>query len=480
MAQPQSQFDPRFAAFGGGSSASILHPAVLVAIVVVTVLTFWLPRRQAIVPLLLGILLVPCGQNLYIWGFHLYVYRILILIGWVRVLSSKPSSGKFLPGGLSTLDKVFLVWAIYRAMSVVLLFAQAGALVNQAAFLLDSLGGYFLFRSLIRNIKDVQRVVTTFAVVTLVSAVDMLIELKTGQNMFGYLGGIRLISTVRNGRIRAQGVFENPILAGSFAATVFPLFLWLWKSGKAKLAAITGAVSSCIMVFACASSTPIGAWLGSILAICLWPVRSKMRMVRWGIVVVLAALMVMMKAPIWYLLARIDFAGGSSGWNRAFLIDTFTRHIGDWWLIGTHDNVNWGWDMWDQCNQYVSEGETGGLVALSCFIAMIVICFRKVGGARRAVAGNPRKEWLYWLIGATIFAQVMAFIGVDYFDQSKFSWYLLLAIIPASTGIPLVSVPKESSVATACDPASAIVSLQNADISPEDPTAPTPCQHRFV
>ncbi len=476
----QSQYDPGFTAFGGGATSSVLHPAVLAAVIVVAVLTFLLPRRFVIVPLLLGIFLTPGGQNLYISGVHLYIYRLLILIGLVRVLSSKPSSGKFLPGGFSTLDKLFFVWAIYRALSVVLVFAQIGAAINQAAFLLDSLGGYFLFRSLIRNDKDARRVVTTFAVVALVSAVDMLIELRTGQNMFGRLGGIRLISDVRNGRIRAQGVFQHSILAGSFAATIFPLFLWLWKSGKARLAAFVGAASSSIMVFACASSTPVTAWLGGVLVVCLWPIRKKMRVVRWGIVVALAALQLVMKAPIWYLMARVDFAGGSSGWERAFLIDTFTKHIGDWWLIGTHDNVNWGWDMWDQCNQYVSEGETGGLVALGCFVAMIVICFKKIGNARKAVAGNQRKEWLFWLIGATMFTQVMAFMGVDYFDQSRFGWYVLLAMIPAATMIPRVSVARESNIAPLCDPTSTIPLPEDADvITLERSSVPTTPRHLF-
>ena len=233
MASPQSQYDPGFTAFGGGATSSVLHPAVLVALFVAAALTFVLPRKYVLVPLLLGILLIPAGQNLYIGGVHFYIYRILILLGWVRLLSSRESSWRLLPGGFSTLDKVFLVWAVYRALAVLLLFAQVSAVTNQVAFLLDSLGGYFLFRSLIRDDRDVRRVVKVFAVVAAVSAVLMLIELKTGRNLFGFMGGIRLISDVRNGRIRAQGVFQHSILAGSFGATIFPLFLWLWRRGGA-------------------------------------------------------------------------------------------------------------------------------------------------------------------------------------------------------------------------------------------------------
>jgi hypothetical protein len=460
-----SQFDPGFAAFGGGATDSVLHPAVVVSVIVVAALTFLLPRKYVIVPLLLGILATPGGQNLYIGGVHLYVYRILILVGWARLLLLRPSLGKFLPGGFSTIDKLFLVWAIYRALAVVVLFAQAGAVVNQAAFLLDALGGYFLFRFFIRDEKDVKRVVVVYAAVAAVAAVVMLVELKTGQNVLGLLGGIRLVSEIRNGRIRAQGVFEHSIIAGSFGAAAFPLFLWLWKRGKARLAAVIGAVSSTVMVFASASSTPVAAWCGSILVVCFWPFRNNMRVVRWGIVFGLVALQLVMKAPIWYLMARIDFAGGSSGWNRAYLIDMFTRHVRDWWLIGTHDNANWGWDMWDQCNQYVSEGETGGLVALGCFIAMIVICFKRIGKARKAVEGNHKKEWAFWFLGAAMFAQVMAFMGVNYFDQARFGWYVMLASIPMATTIPRVFRAKESKMIPISDP-SPDTSIAEATVTP--------------
>lgn len=262
MQQAQSQFDPGFAAFGGGVNSTVLHPLVAVLLIVLTVLIFWLPRRQIIVPLLLGILLIPAGQGFYLAGVHLYVSRLLILTGLTRVLFSKPSTGRFLPGGFITLDKIFLVWAIYRVLAMLLQYMAIGAVVNQAGFLLDSVGGYFLFRSLIRDTKDIPRVISTFVVVTAVCACGMLIENRTGQNLFGHLGGIKLLSDVRNGRIRAQGAFQHSILAGTFAATVFPLFILLWKTGKAKLTAAIGCVSAFIMIFTCASSTPVGAWVG--------------------------------------------------------------------------------------------------------------------------------------------------------------------------------------------------------------------------
>lgn len=410
----------------------MLHPVVLAAVMGASVWMFLASRKAVIVPLLLGLLIIPSGQNLYIGGVHLFAYRILILIAWVRLFSLKPSAKPFV-GGFSLLDKCFLLWAVYRAGSVILTFLQAGAVVNQVAFLMDALGGYFLFRSLIRDDRDVRAVVKVFAVVAIVAALGMIVEQATHHNVFALLGGMQPVPSIRNGRLRAQGMFQISIIAGSFAATTFPLFLWLWKSAEAKLLGVIGAASAIVMAATSASSTPIGALLGAVMVIFLWPLRKNMRIVRWGLVLALIGLHFTMKAPVWYILSHFDFVGGSSSWNRAYLIDTFVRHFGDWWLIGTRDNVNWGWDMWDQCNQFVMEGETGGLVALTCFIAMFTICFKKIGKARKAVQGDRQEEWFFWFLGAALFAQVMAYLGIDYFDQSKFVWYALLAIIPAAT-----------------------------------------------
>jgi hypothetical protein len=459
---PQSQYDPGFADFGGGTSSSVLHPVVLVAMIVLILLICLLPRRWVIVPLLLGILLIPCGQNIYIGGVHLFVSRIFVLIGCLRVLLSKPSSRLF-SGNFLALDKLFFIWAIYRAAAVVLTFSDTGALVNQVAFLIDALGGYFLFRSLIQDEQDAEIVVKVFAVVALVSAAEMIREQLTGQNLFGMLGGVRLTPDFREGKLRAQAAFGISIAAGTFGATTFPLFLWLWKRGVARIVAIAGVVSSSIMVFASASSTPLMAWLGAILAVCIWPIRRQMRLIRWGIVLALIGLQITMKAPVWFVIAHVDIGGGSS-WERANLIDTCIRHFGDWWLIGTRDNANWGWDMWDKCNQFVDEAETGGVIVLTCFIAMFVFCFKKIGIARKAVEGNRSREWQFWLLGVVMFAQILAYMGIDYFDQSKFVWYMLLAIIPAATMTIQTSVAKEPKPVLVGEPEYAVPILEPSGV----------------
>jgi hypothetical protein len=136
-----------------------------------------------------------------------------------------------------------------------------------------------------------------------------------------------------------------------------------------------------------------------------------------------------MKGPVWSLLEHIDLTGSSESFHRYQLIDTFIRHFGDWWLLGTRDNGSWGWEMADTSNQYVTYGISGGLTTFVLFIALISKCLGKIGSARKSVEGNRAEEWFFWCLGASMFAHLVVFFGIDYFDQMEFAWFALLAII---------------------------------------------------
>ncbi|MFZ0760687.1 MAG: hypothetical protein WAM69_12120 [Candidatus Sulfotelmatobacter sp.] len=387
------------------------------------------------IPLLSIVFLTPLSQEIYIFGFHLFVIRILILTGCIRMAWTKySSSAKILAGGFTSLDKAFLLWATFRALAFILLFLVPGAVVNRFGFLWDALGGYFLLRFLVQDQKDIQRVVRCFAVFAIILAACMLNEQFTGHNIFGTLGGVRTISEIRDGRIRSQAAFGHPLLAGAWGGTTFPLFVLLWKFGRAKLLALAAMMSCVVMVVTSATSTSILALGAGILGLLFWPFRRHMREIRWGIIVGILLLQVAMHAPVWYVISHIDLTGGSSSYQRAVLIDHFICNFGDWWLLGTKSNASWGADMWDTINQYVQEGEDGGLATLICFVALIVISFRWIGKARKMVQGDRRKELYYWILGATLFAHTIGYFGISYFDsQTRMSWYALLCMISAAT-----------------------------------------------
>jgi hypothetical protein len=416
--------------FGGGLDHSQLHPFVLVAMLLAIVLIFVLPRKYIFAPVLTVILLLSLGQQLNLGGIHLYVDRIIVLAAWIRLLMLKRSYRNLLAGGFDSADKAFLLWACFHSLAMVLLFADGGAVVNQVGFLWDVVGGFFLLRFLVRDDEDVNRLITCLGLIAAVVAAGMLVERFRGVNVFGYLGVLHLSPTIREGSLRAQGPFAHALLGGTFGATLLPLFAWLWIQ-KRRMMAILGMASSTIITLMSASSTPIMAYAAGILGICLWPLRNHLRVIRWSIVGFLLSLQVVMKAPVWFIIARFDLVGGSSGYHRALLVDQFIRHFFEWWLIGTNSNGNWGYDMWDTCNQFVQEGLNGGILTLICFVCLIVFTFKRLGIARRSTGKDTKKAWLLWILGCTLFSHVVAFFGISYFDKMKVSWFAFLAMVPA-------------------------------------------------
>jgi len=181
------------------------------------------------------------------------------------------------------------------------------------------------------------------------------------------------------------------------------------------------------------ASTSLLAYVGGIVGLCFWPMRRRMREFRWGIVITLIGLQMVMKAPVWALIQRIDLTGSSSGYQRFELVNQCILHFSDWWLMGTVNYNKWGFDMWDLSNQYVADAVTGGLAAIVPFILVISRSFGRLGNARRRAAGDSKKQWYFWCLGAALFAHVVAYVGIGYFDQMQFAWYALLAMVPAAT-----------------------------------------------
>jgi hypothetical protein len=431
--------------FGGGSTETVMHPAVAVATVLAIILILILPRKKAITPFLLCTFLIPLSQTLVLGGVHLYVLRIVILFACARMLLTKFSSQtNFLGGGFNYFDKVFILWAVFRATAFLILFSfPSTAIPGQLGLLLDVLGGYFFLRFLIQDDDDILKVIEVFVIIVAIVGICMLNEKLRSQNVYGYLGGFPVVPQVRDGAIRAQGPFSHPILAGSFGATLLPLFFWLWKSGKAKALAVVGAIGSTCMVLSSASSTPLMAYVGGILALCFWPMRKHMRVFRWGLATGLVALDLVMKAPVWFLIARVDLTGASSGYHRAELVEQFVRHFSDWWLVGTNTNSAWGFDLWDLSNQFVAEGVTGGLVTFICFIALICMSFGRIGTARKAVEGDRNQEWFLWCLGAALLSHIVAYWGISYFDHTQVAWFALLAMILTATATRIPQAVKQ-------------------------------------
>lgn len=441
---------PQNLRFGGGVAGTVLNPVVAVVIILIGIFMCCLPRNKAIVPFLLGSILIPSDQILVVAGLHFPLLRILISFGMIRIFIVR-GRGKWrlFSGGMNELDKSLVLLSIVNAVASVLLFRTGKAVTFELGEVWTALGTYFLLRCLIRDDEDVVRVIRALALIVVVMGMVMLSErLLRGWNPYTLLGGARAQSyaadMVRGGVVRAVGSFAQPILAGTFGAVTVPLFigLWLWKK-EHRSSAIFGIAGATAMMVSSNSSTPLMGCLAGLVGLSLWPIRSAMRLVRWGIVSVLVALELVMKAPVWSLISRLDISG--SGYHRYQLIDTCVRHFWDWWLIGTNSNASWGWDMWDTANQYVSNAYHGGLLGLVFFIAIITYGFKYLGRTRKTTTDKKQALFL-WALGATLLTYVVSFFGISLWDQSIVGWYLLLAIIC------VVAVPQKAEAAAMFEP----------------------------
>ena len=400
---------------------------------ITVILIVCLPRKYAIASLVATVFAVPMSQVVVVCGIHFTVMRILILAGlgrWVR--SGRDRSAGAFPGGFNPIDRAFSLFALMSLITFSLEWMETQAIIKGLGTFLDTLGGYFVVRFLVRDKSDVRYAIKVLAIVAVVLGACMINEQVIHRNIFELIGGVRSLPAVRDGKIRSQGPFEVYLTAGAFGATLVPLLVWLWSDGESRFVACLGMAGATAMTLTSNSSTPVLAYVAGIIGLCFWPFRRQMRIFRWGLALTLIGLDLVMKAPVWALIGRVDLTGSSSSYHRYKLVDNFIRHFGDWWLLGYKNYNNWGWDMWDLSNQFVAYGLTGGLITFVLVIAVISRSFSGLGDARKLVEHKRNEAWYFWCLGAALFSNLVAFFGMSYFDQMQFAWYSLLAIISVS------------------------------------------------
>jgi hypothetical protein len=418
--------------FGGGSAESAIHPLVVFYLLIAIVLILILPRGKAIAPFLLAFFTIPIGQVLVLGGFHFTVLRVLILAGLARWLTFRKSSGGKYPGGFNALDWAVVLWSVSAVVAFWLEFMEKQAFVNGMGALLDTLGGYLVVRSLIPDGEAMLRTFKTLAVICAILGLAMINEQISHINVFGLLGGIPLEVAVRDGHVRSGGTLGY-LWAGAFAGVLIPLFLWLWKERKSRVAALAGLTGAMAMVITSYSSTSWLALMGSLVGLAFWPLRQRMRLIRWGLVTMIVGLHMVMKAPVWALIARIDLTGSSSGDQRYLLVDMTIRNFSKWWLLGSKDYTTWAWGSWDLCNQFVAVALTGGLLALICYVGIFVRGFAALGTTRKLVDGDRGQEWLLWCLGSSLLATVVAHFGINYMAQLIMGFFTLVVCISVAT-----------------------------------------------
>ena len=248
----------------------------------------------------------------------------------------------------------------------------------------------------------------------------------------------------REGRLRAVGSFAHPSLLGTLGGTFLPLYIALWFTRLDRKFSLLG-IGLCLMiVWASNSGGPISCVAVGLLGWMLWGFRTSMCWVRRGLLGVIVLLALIMKAPIWYLVARLGDVTGGDAYHRAYLMDISFQNLDKWWLAGMSigDTIDWfpyvnattgGADM---TNQYLVFGITAGLGSMLLFINLLIRAFGAVGKALakvRASTGPREDEFLCWSLGVMLVVHVFNWVGIPYFDQTYVLWFMQLAMIASIT-----------------------------------------------
>lgn len=431
--------EPHNLSFGGGAAESVFNPIALAIVVIAGVLICILPRNKIVIAFLPAGLLLPINQVLVVAGLHFPMMRVLALFGFARMGWEKiTGKANVFSGGINKIDWALIILTVFMAIDGALLWRSGGEVIFQLGNVFTVFGLYFLLRYSIQDEEDVKRTLKTMAFVVAIIAPAMVYEHFTSNNPFYMLlGGLHAArlqhAASRDGFFRAQGPFGHAIIAGTFGGFMVPLFVALWTRGKRERKyAVLGLISCTIIPLAVASSTALFTLLGGIGALCLWPFRRMMRLLRWGIVATLIAGEIYMTKPVWHLIDDVSLSQGSSSYHRYQLVNQCILHFWDWALIGTKNYASWGWDMWDLANEYVKTADTAGLIPFIAFLAVLVYAYKYIGRARRHYDGS-NQELFIWAIGAAVFANTVGFFGISYWDQVIVAWYMVLAIVAAVT-----------------------------------------------
>ena len=407
-----------------------MNAGLVIMGIMLVLLQTGLPHRWAFLPLLIAGCHTPAVQLLGDFS----IMRIIILVGLARAAATGQLKWSF----RNPLDVLIAFFACIALLSAVA--HQAGnPFIFRAGVVLNVVGVYLYGRAFLDENEALERLAKGLVLVLVPYALMMLVEFSTGKNPYRFLGARLAITVVREGTIRAAGTFGTPILSGTLGAVALPFFLQLWQ--RHRFMALCGIIASITIVFSSGSSGPIATLMivgGLIFA---WRFRAYGRALLWGGIGGVFVMQLFRERPIWYLMALMDFVGGSTGWHRANLIDSAYNHLDEWWFMGTDYTRHWmpyGLptvpEHCDLTNYYIHLGVIGGLPLMFCLIAIL---WKGIGGilasTREAVGVDPERAFRLWCLAVALIAHAVTFLSISYYDQISVFFWILIGGLPGMT-----------------------------------------------
>jgi len=385
------------------------------------------PRRNASLAFAVAALWIPRTQELAIGPLHFTVLRLVILTGLLRVMIR----GERIGGKWNFLDHVVALWAGWALCSSA--FHSAGFSMARLGDVYTDLGLYYMFRVLLRDVEDVRRFFRSVCILLVPVAAFMVLEKLTGNNAYALLFGDSGEVASRMGHFRARGPFAHPITAGTVGALSLPMALYLFQC-KSR-AALAGLLASVAIIISSGASGPVMTAISILFAMAIWKVHHHVITIRRTALLLLVLLELIMRDPVYYMIARIDITGGSTSYYRAALIESAIDHLNEWWLVGTDVTSHWATtqmgDQTDITNHYIQMAVWGGLPLLLLFVAGLWAAFSCIGSMLRAHANAWAGErLLIWTLGSMLFGHAVTFFAISYFDQANVIFiYGVLAVV---------------------------------------------------
>jgi len=401
-----------------------MHPAGLTMLGTCCLLILLLQRRVAALAFFLFSIFVSVNQRIVIAGLDFDFIRILVLVAMFRVvIRGELSSFRF-----RFQDGMLIAFVLVSSAATIVRLGAAG-LENRLGFALTTLGIYFMMRVLLRSRADIIFLARPLVAALALAMLFFMVEKTTGRNPFAFLGGVPELTVVRGGRLRCQGAFAHPIIAGVFFAMLVPYFVGLALMDRRRIVLCGMGTGFCLLIiFASSSSTPVSALILGLIGWLFWKLRRNLSSIRWLALAFAVFIHLAMAHGIFHLLARIDFVGGSTGYHRYFLIDRAIANIDEWFLVGQNATGHWGIGLHDVTNQFVLEAVNGGILGLACFVGVIFAAFVSISKTLRSTVGTPT-EYLAYAFGVMMFVHVCVFISLSYFGQMDMIWLFTLASV---------------------------------------------------
>lgn len=394
---------------------------------------FTLRPDRASLCVICGVCYITQSQGLDLLGFNFTAIRIILLVGFIRIIIR----GEIRSIKTISTDKIIVVFCICTLV-VSTISRGSGAFTYQIGVSYNVLISYFVFRSLLNDRVSAIKFLNGLAVLICPMAVLMFYESITHNNIFKIFGGLPSSPWMREGNVRAQGAFRIAITAGIFGAALFPIYATQFLHNIGRMQAAIGMVASFSITMLSQSGAPFMVLVQSCFAMCFWSLRNNMKMVRWVSLILLFALSLAMKAPVYYLIARLSNIVGGHGWHRARLIEQAINYIDRWWLAGTRDTADWmptvlrigdsvGADI---TNKYIGVAIDGGIWSLTLFVMLFITTFSRIGIGLKYFRQTDDKEGevVLWALGCTFFSHTVALISVQYWDQLEVAFYLIMAL----------------------------------------------------